>query len=322
MKLDLHLHTPGSDGQGQPADFVKAIRDHGLDGIVVTDHHRTMTTAGIEVIRAVRAAGLVALVGCEYSTKEGHCLVYGVDVAAMGWGFYPSIQRVIADVHARGGVAFPSHPYRGLKETLGDRIYAIEGLTHAEVQNGQNAAGNGWAKEARPWANDKAEKAAKDLGLHRVGGSDAHHPSRIGTTFTEFGCDVRTTRDLVGALRAGDHTARRNEILIAQQEAEAQLHREESARKYTQQQTFWARSDELDADWERDQDIEFWRTVAEQEGHDLSSDLDQAPRSGQKMSRGQKEHQDVQRYLTGGRRPNRNGPGGRRSPRRLGRAPF
>lgn len=216
-RLDLHTHTRGSDGTGTPEEFVQAIRRAEIDGIVITDHHRTLTTEGLEVAKAVRAAGLVALVGCEYSTREGHCLIYGVDVARLNLGWYPPMQLVIDRVAEAGGVAFPSHPYRGVKETLGDRIYKIRGLTHVEVANGQNAVGNGWATSARPEADKWAVMAAQSLALAPVGGSDAHVPSRIGTCYTRFAADVRTTVDLIAALKSRDHEAQVNQAMVAAQ---------------------------------------------------------------------------------------------------------
>lgn len=220
-KLDMHLHSRGSDGTGEPADFVRAVQEAGLDGFVLTDHHKTLTGHGLHVIQAARKAGLVALVGCEYSTREGHCLCYGVDVRILDFGFYPSMQQVIDRVHEHGGAAFPSHPYRGVKETLGDRIFQLKNLTHLEVLNGQNQASSAFAKSARPEADQKASLAAERMGLARVGGSDAHAPSRIGTCYTEFQGSVRSTKDLIAALKARDHEARVDLEKVRKANAEA-----------------------------------------------------------------------------------------------------
>lgn len=212
-KLDLHCHTKGSDGSGTPKQFVQGIRKARLDGVVITDHHRTVTQEGLEIARATRAAGLLAFIGCEYSTREGHCLVYGVNIAELGFQRYPSMQEVLDKVHAAGGVAFPSHPYRGQKETLGDRIFQLKRLTHCEARNGQNEAG-GFASTATPESNLKAIAAAEHMGLGQTGGSDAHQPDRLGECYTEFAGSIKTTADLVRALRAKDHVACVNEDLV------------------------------------------------------------------------------------------------------------
>ena len=45
----------------------------------------------------------------------------------------------------------------------------------------------------------------KQHGYHGFGGSDAHLVSLIGICATEFDRDIRTTEDLVVALRAGGY---------------------------------------------------------------------------------------------------------------------
>ena len=200
-RIDMHTHTPGSDGRGKPSEFVKHLEASGMDGIIITDHHNTLTRYGYLVAEAIQAAGYFVMLGCEYSTKDGHCLVYGVDVARFDLGFYPSMQELIDRVHEEGGVAFPSHPYRGYKYILKDDIFKLEGLTHCETLNGQNAV-------AWPRDNQDAIKAAKVMDLFSCGGSDAHTPSRIGTCFTEFEGDIRTPADLLVALKAGQHQAK------------------------------------------------------------------------------------------------------------------
>lgn len=220
-RLDLHCHSLGSDGTGTPKEFVKAVKAANLHGLVLSDHHKTITLHGWEVIKALREEGLIGLLGCEYSTKEGHCLVFGVNVEDLNLGFYPSMQDVIDRTREEGGVAFPSHPYRGIKETLGDKIFQLKNLTHAEVYNGQNEAGNGWASSARPEANQKAKTAADSLQLGHTGGSDAHKPERLGTCYTEFTGTIKSMSDLISALKAKDHQAKVNQEMVDKQKAEA-----------------------------------------------------------------------------------------------------
>ena len=83
--------------------------------------------------------------------------------------------------------------------------------------NGQNEAGNGWVSSAQPIANQRAVQAAEKMGLAMTGGSDAHQPERIGTCYTEFAGKVRTTLDLVAALKSKDHTARVNQEMVDHQ---------------------------------------------------------------------------------------------------------
>jgi hypothetical protein len=182
-----------------------------LDGIILTDHHRTVTKEGAEVLTALRQAGLVAFAGCEFSTRQGHCLVYGVDVGQLGVGRYPLMQDLITAVRAAGGVACPSHPYREAgKYRLGNYVYHLRGLLHLECMNGQNQTG--WD----PAADEVASAVAEQLQLHRLGGSDAHRPEDLGLVWTEFPDSAASTKGFLDALKAGDCSVSRDEERIAQ----------------------------------------------------------------------------------------------------------
>lgn len=195
-KIDMHLHTRGSDGLGSPKQIAKAAKAAGLDAICITDHHRTYTLEGLAVANECRAHGIRVFHGCEYSTDDGHLLIYGVDVEELELGRYPPMQRVIDAVNAAGGVAVPSHPYKGYKRLLGDAVYSMEGLAGIEVANGQVAVAN-------PSQNADAKAAAKSLELAQLGGSDAHVARNIGTCYTVFRGVIETTNDLVAAIKSG-----------------------------------------------------------------------------------------------------------------------
>ena len=209
-RLDLHLHTPSSDGFGSPKDYVSAIRRAGLDGIVITDHHITSglgagdvkvgrgVPSSVAVEKAVKAAGFVCLRGCEYSSAQGHILVYGVDIDSLYLGKWADMQEVIWRTLDAGGIAFPSHPFQGHSRTLGARVYGLDGLVALEGYNGQC--------QVRDQASDpdaRARQAAEDLGLPYIGTSDAHIAYRVGTCYTEFDGSIRCEQDLIEALRGG-----------------------------------------------------------------------------------------------------------------------
>lgn len=197
-RIDLHVHTRGSDGHGTPAQYVKVCRENGLDGLVITDHHKTITVEGLKVRAALIKAGLFCTVGCEYSTASGHCLVYGVNVDNLDLGMYPEMQTVIDRVHAAGGVAIPAHPYKGYKTSLKDKLYELN-VDTCEVRNGQvqtHGFDNGGYDR-------QAQEAADDLGMRGTGGSDAHWYDDVGICYTEFEGDITTPVGLVAALKAG-----------------------------------------------------------------------------------------------------------------------
>jgi predicted metal-dependent phosphoesterase TrpH len=197
-KLDMHLHTPTSDGYGSPAEYVKAIQKAGLDGIVITDHHITKSRekpASLKVATAVREAGFICLHGCEYSSAQGHVLVYGVDIDTLKLGRYEELQEVIWRAREEGGVAFPSHPYHGYKKRCADHLFKLQDLVAVEGWNGQLEV-----RDYRQRENEKAVEAAQKLSIPVVGNSDAHIAYRIGTCYTEFDGLVRRNGDLVEAL--------------------------------------------------------------------------------------------------------------------------
>lgn len=206
-KIDMHVHTKGSDGWGTPESIARYAVERGLDGLVITDHHRTITPESDAVAARCREAGLLVFRGCEYSTSEGHVLIYGVIAENLELPRYPEMQFVIDRVNEAGGVAIPAHPYHGYKYKLGDKLLDLEGIKAVEVRNGQN--------EVRaPWENDEAREVVKASEWASVGGSDAHDAKYVGVCFTEFKGTVRTEKQLLKALRQGKHVARRNNRAI------------------------------------------------------------------------------------------------------------
>jgi predicted metal-dependent phosphoesterase TrpH len=199
-KIDLHLHTRGSDGTGTAEEIVATALANKLDGICITDHHKTQTAEGLKVAELARAKGLLVFRGCEYSTAQGHLLVYGVDVAELNLGYYPEMQTVIAAVNKAGGVAIPAHPYKGYKRSLGDAVKTVKGVPAYETANGQVAA-------SCSRLNALAVEAAKATRHRTTGGSDAHYSRNVGICYTEFQSLVRTEKDFLRALRHGKYQA-------------------------------------------------------------------------------------------------------------------
>jgi len=203
-RIDMHLHTKGSDGWGTPEEIAAKAVERGLDGLVITDHHNTFSREGDRVAEACLEAGLLVFRGCEYSTDSGHALVYGVPIESLEYKkHYRPIQNLINDVRAAGGVVIPSHPYHGYSKKLGGRVYSLEGIPALEGRNGQ-------CEVRYPHENEDAMLAAKALGIKSIGGSDAHDPKYIGCCFTEFKGWIDSEEKLVHALLHGRYRAMRN----------------------------------------------------------------------------------------------------------------
>ena len=199
-RIDMHVHTRGSDGWGSPDDIAENALEAGLDGLVITDHHLTYTKEGLEVARACREAGLLVFHGCEYSAAEGHVLVYGVPIEELRLGRYLDMQKVIDLVVEFGGVAVPAHPYFGYRAKLGDGLRKLRRTRAVEVANGQRAVKD-------PGANRKALRAANLLSRMGIGGSDAHDPAYVGVCYTEFRGNIRNSFELTKALKRGSFRA-------------------------------------------------------------------------------------------------------------------
>ena len=111
-RADLHSHTRGSDGTSTPAQIALAAKQAGLHILCLTDHHTNETDEVHKVADALRGVGVLPIIGCEYSTQQGHLLIYGIDVPAKAYGMYPDMQAVIDDVNALGGCCITPHPYK------------------------------------------------------------------------------------------------------------------------------------------------------------------------------------------------------------------
>mgnify|MGYP006299648465 CR=1 FL=1 len=191
MRFDLHVHTDVSHcGRMSVAEVLAHARARGLDGVCITDHDST--DALRQANEGEQADGLVLLVGMEYSSLDGHVLVFGPDLdLPPGLG----AARLLAEVRDRGGVAIAAHPYRAF-QTLTRALWAHPLLRLVEGVNGRNT-------EAE---NRRALQAAAKRGILATGGSDAHTLEELGRVPTRFHTPIATRKDLVDALRAGRFT--------------------------------------------------------------------------------------------------------------------
>ena len=242
-RVDMHCHTPGSDGRGSPEEYVRAAKHANLDALIITDHHKTITPEGQAVVAALNAAGIMSFAGCEYSTAEGHLLVIGPDVEKdLGLGKdikYPPMQEVIDRTIEAGGVAIPAHPYKGYRASLRDGVYFLENIPAIEVFNGQNQA-------REPETDVPSEHARQLMGLRGLGNSDAHFASDVGMCWTEHAGEIDTKEALIESLLWGDYRACRDERRLdrtrkarAQKAATWERARQERIQSVDSRSVFW-----------------------------------------------------------------------------------
>jgi len=195
MIIDLHCHTKYSyDCYLEPMDLIKRASELGLDGVCITEHYSYALSRAVTNIDQVD--GFLILRGLEISTKRGHLLAYGVkDDSWNTWSRdnYLDTWEVIRNVHLRGGICVPAHPFRGW-DSLEDAIFTIDGLDALETHNGSNSLDE----------NEKAIHAASSLKLPSIGGSDCHSSEQVGRALTEFFNPIQTIDDMVGEIKKGN----------------------------------------------------------------------------------------------------------------------
>lgn len=94
-RADLHTHTTASDGLLAPWQLIEAARQRGLAAIAITDHD---TVEGVQEALAIASPGLLIVVGVELS-----CVLGGVDVHMLGYGFDPTAAGLRALLSERAG---------------------------------------------------------------------------------------------------------------------------------------------------------------------------------------------------------------------------
>jgi predicted metal-dependent phosphoesterase TrpH len=199
MKFDLHLHTRrhSPDSVTDPLELLAAARAAGLDGVVLTEHDYLWTEDELAELRAA-APELVVLAGVEVAARGGDVLCYGVaDPFAIprgiGWA------DLCREVHKQGGVALAAHPNRWgqpFERVLKDSRAELDGI---EVMSNNMDPGLRYRA---------AELLLKFPHFAQLGNSDSHAPETVGCCYTDFDAVIRTTADLVAAIRGRKGVAR------------------------------------------------------------------------------------------------------------------
>lgn len=193
FKIDLHVHSKFStDNDADPEETILRAIELGLHGIAFTEHYYYGASEPVEVLKDKYKDSILIFRGVEFSTAEGHCLVFGTDTDKLGIKHAP-VADVVRFVSKEGGVVIPSHPYRP-GTSLGNLVHSVNGITGLEGYNGANMYA----------FNVKAIDAAKTLKLPYTGGSDAHDPQEVGSCYTLFR-DPVTYENFIDTLKAGSY---------------------------------------------------------------------------------------------------------------------
>ncbi|MGA1821211.1 MAG: PHP domain-containing protein [Thermoplasmatota archaeon] len=184
-RFDLHVHSDRSpDSVISPKLILTRARELGLNGFSVTDHD-AYTEIGSPY------EDLIAVPGMEITIEDinAHILAVGIQ-GPVRTGL--DLHETMDMIHDLNGVSISPHNFSSKEgfPALNDRIYTADHLDGIEVTSPRDHVDNLLAR-----------KAAGSLGLARVGGSDAHHPSEIGYGFTVTRDPVYSVDDLMDLIR-------------------------------------------------------------------------------------------------------------------------
>ncbi len=197
-RADLHIHTLASDGTSGIDEILAFVEDRtDLDVIAITDHERIDAAVAARAIARDRGLRADVIVGEEVTTLGGHLVALFIEERIRP---LRSLRSTIAAIHDQGGLAIPAHPLvpyplcaQGwvLRRLLddGDPRVRPDGI---EAFN-PTALG-------RPF-HARVVRFADEHGLARLGSSDAHAASAIGTGWTSF--PGRGADDVRAAILAG-----------------------------------------------------------------------------------------------------------------------
>jgi len=193
FRIDLHVHSKFSgDNVSEPEESILKAIDLKLDGIAFTEHYSYEASEPVERLKEKYRDAIRIFRGVEFSSAEGHCLIFGVNTDTLPIKHAP-VKEVIRIVSDSGGVVIPSHPYR-IGNSMGNIVTLIKGIYAVEGYNGCNMHEY----------NARAIETAKSLRLPYTGGSDAHAPEEVGMCYTEFDDEV-TEEYLIPLLRKGNY---------------------------------------------------------------------------------------------------------------------
>ena len=198
MIVDLHVHTfPASTCSAISYEGLLAhCRDNQVHALALTNHGSIADNRLLE--SPLADIGVVLVHGVEISTPYGDFTVFSPDLdylatfddvqAVPKAGELPAGAALVWVHPAAGGGRSGSTYYPGLAEVVAPIVDAVE------VWNGN------WAD--RQYV-ETAEAIARTLGRPATGGSDAHQVERIGRCATRIDGEVRSTADVVSAIKAG-----------------------------------------------------------------------------------------------------------------------
>jgi len=142
LLINLHMHTPYSDGFGSHAQLGNIALKSGLDGILVTDHNVYVQNADRYFSNGTRQ--LILLTGEEIHDRnripqKNHLLVFGAGRELTKFSKEP--QQLIDQVNLAGGLCFLAHPTESALPSFNEPAitwedWSVRNFTGLELWNG------------------------------------------------------------------------------------------------------------------------------------------------------------------------------------------
>ena len=141
ITINLHMHTPYSDGHGSHGEIARAALKAGLEAVIVTDHN--VWVNGPERYYENGDQRVLLLVGEEVhdqarQPQKNHLLVFGADRELAPLAYDP--QRLLDGVREAGALAFIAHPNAPANPLFGEPDLSwvdwdVDGYTGIELWN-------------------------------------------------------------------------------------------------------------------------------------------------------------------------------------------
>ena len=212
---ETHMHTSEGSGCGanSAAEQVRAYKERGYQGIIITDHFingystcpRSRNLSWEQkmnyVVSGYKAAkkegdkwGLDVFLGWEYTIKGSDFLTYGLD-----WDFlisYPDLDRLeiqeySALVREHGGFIAQAHPFRDQSYIQNKFPASPQYLDAVEVFNASDPS----------YTNGKAMAFAKKHDLPVQAGSDAHYVGIRFASGISMNHRAKDIHDIIDAIK-------------------------------------------------------------------------------------------------------------------------
>lgn len=199
LTADLHVHPFPGDGVLTPGALRREAERRGLDVIAVTAHNNRLAL-DLDTGEAGGTAAPIVLPGQEVTAPTFHLIAAGLDTL-VDWRL--PVERVIAAVHAQGGVAIAAHPIPvSWRESARGALAALDGV---EVAHPLTVRAPQAQAELRMFFS-----RVRDVNpsVAPVGSSDFHVAGPLGLVRTFVLTDDRTPRGVLDAIRRGRTVAR------------------------------------------------------------------------------------------------------------------